>query len=46
MLIIDLVLVEANGTMKNGNKRKDSSPTSITNNIDPVRFDIFIEGNL
>jgi hypothetical protein len=34
---IYLFLVEANGTMKNGNKIKDSSPISITNNIDPVR---------
>jgi hypothetical protein len=38
-------LVEANGTIKNGSKRKDSSPPPIsnTNNIDPVRKDKFYQ---
>jgi hypothetical protein len=30
-------LVESNGPSKNGTKRKDSSPSPNTNNVDPVR---------
>ncbi|CAF3857446.1 unnamed protein product, partial [Rotaria sp. Silwood1] len=37
VVVVFNYLVESNGTMKNGNKRKDISPPSITNNVDPVR---------
>jgi hypothetical protein len=41
---LDYYLVESNGTIKNGNKRKDSSPPPISNsnNLDPVRKDKFL----